>query len=165
MSRHGHVLSARQKTIKRDFDRLVEAVGGPKRAEGCCRVGRKTIDSYCNPNTLDFPPFDVVLDLEEVALRVDGFPQMTRLAAANCGHLLIEMPAVSGLSLGDIHAQLSAHAIAAAKVIKGICEALADDNRVSAEEVERLELIQALDEAMTVLAAMRAELTRIAEAG
>lgn len=138
---------------------LNKMAGGHVAAAAVTRVEQQAFSRYGAPQHEGcFMPIDVVADLEA---EVGGAP-VTRALAALSGLLVIPVPPAGrpGMvgGLGEIAKE-------AGEAIARIGEALADDGRVTAEEIRRLALREEVREAMEALAGMDTLLAAIEGGG
>lgn len=136
--------------LKAAFRRLVAHDGGEANAAEDTRVSQSRISHYGNAQRPeDFPPADVILDLELAV----GQPVVTRELARLQGHVLIELPGVDGDPAWV--QRLGAAAKETGEAIAAIGIALADDGEVTPQEIERLRLLSEVDDAIEALTCIR----------
>lgn len=139
---------------------LVKACGGQEAAASLSRiVSHQAYGRYGRPHEAEFAPIDVIADLEADV----GDPIVTRELAALAGFTLVPVPA-AGADPGWI-ADLSATMRATGQTIDGIGEALADDGRVTPDEIDRLHLLDEVQKAQGALANLQALLRAVADGG
>ena len=146
-------------SIKAGFRRLTKAVGGQESAASITRVDYQRIGRYGRPHEGMFPPVDVIADLEADA----GDPIVTRILAGLQGHILIPLPPADADPAWVAH--LGALGKEAGEAIARLSEALADDGKITADEVRDMNLRDEVREAMEVLARIDKALLQIEEAG
>lgn len=106
------------------------------------------------PNTTDFLRIDEVIDLEDAARGSEGWPAVTRAQARHHGFELLPLP---GCVVGDSdwHRSLADVSREVGDAVAKVCAALADDGKVSAEEIRDGQVIEEIDDAMAKLAQLK----------
>jgi len=134
--------------------KTVKAVHGTDLAAEITGTRQQRISDCQLPNTADFLRLNEVQDLEDAARGSDGWPHLTRAMARHHGFELLPLP---NLALGDSdwHRSLADVSREVGQAVSKICGALADDGRVSAEEVRDGGIIEEIDEAIAKLAVLR----------
>lgn len=137
---------------------LRKAIGTQGQAAAATRVEQQAISGYESTDERfaeSFAPADIIADLEAEC----GQPIVTRKLAELAGHMLVPMPRVSlsGTRLGRITASALKET---AEVFAELGAAL-DDERICKAESDKL--AATIDEAMTVLAALKLQIAAEAE--
>lgn len=160
-------LPLKQRRIKRASRALVNAVGTQSEAAdilGMKKDGQRRISELVSPNCPDCLTLFQVLELEEEAIGAPEWPQVTRAMARF--HDFELFPVSAELPVGvDWQRALAVAAKEAAEVTQKICAALADDNRVSAREIREGAIIEEIEEAIAMLAQLRAMARAVHEGG
>lgn len=121
--------------LKAAFRELTRRAGGQEAAAQVTRLrGHQTIGRYGRIQDAEHAPIDVVADLEAEI----GEAPVTRALAALAGLIVIPRPPVDADEEWTRH--LGAIAREAGETISRIGEALADDGKVSAAEIRKLDL-------------------------
>lgn len=145
--------------LKRAFGEMIKGVGGVEAAAQFCRVGKSVLGDAQNVNCPErWPSLDVIADLEPLAREREGWPHVTRALCRELGGTFVALPDATG-ERADLLRSAGEIGRDAAGVTQAICEALADDNQVSAREARLIrdriaeaqaELV-ALDEQMRII--------------
>ncbi len=120
------------RSLKALFRVLIARCGGLDAAATCVRVGRSQLHNYCDMNSDQFAPIDVVAELEAVA----GEPLVTADLARRAGCILLP---VVGEGDGLLAQDMAAIAIEIGDTFEAYGRAMGNDGRVDAGEAEQLE--------------------------
>tara|TARA_R110000868_G_scaffold389993_1_gene659423 strand:+ start:1276 stop:1776 length:501 start_codon:yes stop_codon:yes gene_type:complete len=96
-------------SIKAATEALIVAVGGPEKAAGYARPGRRFYSDYTGANVDAFIPADAIVDLEKRAVGSAGWPQVTRELARQQGFVLVKVPVADDMT-DDLHQIAGDHA-------------------------------------------------------
>jgi hypothetical protein len=138
--------------IKAASKALVRAFGGTDAAAVHVGVRQQRMSDIGLPNTPDFLRIDEVLALESCTVGTVGHPHVTRALAAATGHIVASLPTGAACA-SDWLGGMGPLAKEAGDVTARIAAALSDDGEVDAAEADNI--IREIDEAFTVLAALR----------
>lgn len=153
-----------RRALKIATARFVGQCGGQESAASVTRVGHQALSDYGN-TTSDrhrdtFMALDVVLDLA-----------LDRLAAGETPSLLVDLCRLAGGAFVPLPrkgadgawAQEVADAVReGGEAASAVCQALADDGAVSAEEIRERRIIEEISEAIEALATLRAHCESVA---
>ncbi len=140
-------------------DRLIEAAGGPEKAQHVTRVARPALSKYrdaANPDFADhFMPLDVASELTlDTAARIG--PAVARHFAALTGHAVVALPLARRTDKGatrEAHLAFATVARETGEVLSGFAAALADGRF---DGLEARDLSVEIDEAVEALLALKA---------
>ncbi|NBN78700.1 hypothetical protein GWI72_10520 [Microvirga tunisiensis] len=151
--------------LKRASAHQVRCAGGQEAAAALTRVGRQTVQTYCSaaPDHADvYMPLDVMLDLTLDAVARDEPPLLLREICALAGGAYVAGPAAAGVAT-DWGRLLAAIAGQHGEAVAAVCQALADDGQVSADEVRALNIRELLSRVIESLTAMRTRADELME--
>lgn len=157
--------------LKRASAHQVRQAGGQEAAAALTRVGRQTVQTYCSAaadHADVYMPLDVLLDLTLDAVTRDEAPVLLREICALSGGAYVAGPGVGGAAAGaasDWGRMLAAVAGQHGEAVAAVCQALADDGQVSADEVRSLRIRDLLSRVIESLTAMRARADQLLEDG
>lgn len=148
-------------SIKRAYRALVAAAGGQEKAAGYCRRIRRhqTHSDYGAPNVDQFPPVDVIAELEEVTIGTTGYPHMTRELCARAGGVFIPAPDAD-LNAADWLQRCMQLVKEHADVSGGLATALAD-GKLCARDVREQNLVAEAEHLFAIAAEVFFMLRRI----
>lgn len=146
---------------------LVGAAGG---TDGCAatlstpgrRVRQQRVSDCQCRNTDEFLRLDEVARLEDVAIRTDAWPPVTRALADRHGFDLVRRPDTTR-PMGSLCALVGALAKEHGELASGVCADLASHDRSPAEEAA--DRLADADDLVRVALEMRAVLQAIADTG
>lgn len=146
---------------------LVQAAGGQEAAAAFARFVKRhqSIGEYGLPDGGRWMRIDVVRDLERVTRNVPGWPIVTRHLAAEQGFALVQLPPAGGARVADWHGHMKRLARGSAEMTAHLCEALAGDGAVTADEVRARGMIAEGRAAITALVELVTQLEAVAEGG
>jgi hypothetical protein len=147
-------------SLKDATDQLIDAVGGPSKAEGYSRLDRRRASDYVGANTDAFVPADIVVALEKRAVGSPGWPQVTREQARQTGHVLVRLPAAGTDVTGDIHRCAAQHAKEASDVTARILLGVSH-GKLTRKIVRDLDLVRECREALEQMAQLTAMVAAI----
>lgn len=153
--------------LKRASAHQVRQAGGQEAAAALTRVGRQTVQTYCSAaadHADVYMPLDVLLDLTLDAVARDEAPVLLREICALSGGAYVAGPGVAGAA-ADWGRMLAAVAGQHGEAVAAVCQALADDGQVSADEVRSLRIRDLLSRVIESLTAMRARADQLLEDG
>lgn len=157
-------LDADKLRLKFATRKTIKANGGTALAAENCGSRQQRMSDVQLTNVPDFLRLDEALDLETNAEGSPGWPAITRVMARHHGFDL--MPVPDGPPAGkDIYRALADCHREASEASAKALEALADDNHLSAEEVERHQIIEEVDQAIAAFAALRSLLQAASDSG
>lgn len=149
-------LPPRLQAGKSAFSDLVSAFGGQEAASARTGKSQSRICAYGHKNMADFPPLDVVAELERDTVGLPGHPHVARWLARQTGHVLVALPTAKPdghdlcKALGDCQREAGE---ASARVL----EAFATNHEITADEIRQADIrgeVQQAIEAFVRLAAM-----------
>lgn len=146
--------------LKAATRRLLKQVGGQESGATITRVSHQHLSKCGNPHIDDvYIPVDVLADLEVDA----GAPFVTKVLAQASGYVLVPIPQVEGSGVWvERVGRLSKEA---GEAIARICEALADDNDITAKESVHLKLRKELADVLEAVAEIDTVLERLEAEG
>lgn len=142
------------KGLKMAFRELVSMVGGVQRAAHVTRVDKARISLYCNPNSTQFAPMDVVADLEAEC----GDYVVTRFLAGLAHLELMQRP--RGRAIDCVASGIKALSRDAADAVSAMAQA-AVDGEISPEEAD--EIIRETQDLMRSASEVEAHMRRVLE--
>jgi hypothetical protein len=134
---------------------LIRAAGGQEAASAETHKSQPRLSSYGAPNTADFIPINDVAALEAITHGAPGHPPVTRWLARQAGFTLVKLPTAPG-GFTDFHRAIGAVSKEVGEAVELVCEALGNDNQVTADEVRDGRIVENIDEAIERLLALRA---------
>lgn len=140
--------------IKLAVIRAIKHVGGIDRAAMAAGVSTSHAGRWNNRNDIDLPTLEHMVELDEAALACGGSAEILAAFAAELGHVAFELPAVVG-NCASLALQMVAVAAEVGDVARTLTQAASDD-RIDARETGAI--VAEIDQAMTALATMRAQL-------
>lgn len=151
--------------LKRASAHQVRQAGGQEAAAALTRVGRQTVQTYCSAaadHADVYMPLDVLLDLTLDAVARDEAPVLLREICALSGGAYVAGPGASGAA-ADWGRLLALTVGSGGAAAAAVCQALADDGQVSADEVRFLSIRELLSAAIDNLSALRARADQLLE--
>jgi hypothetical protein len=144
--------------IKRASRALVNSVGTQSEAADILDMkkdGQRRVSEMTSPNCPDSFSLFQTLELEEEAKGAPDWPQVTRAMARH--HDFELFPVTCDVPVGvDWQRALASASKEAAEVTHKICAALCGDNQVSAAEIRDNAIVEEIEEAIAMLAQLRA---------
>lgn len=141
--------------LKAAFKRLVSECGGAEQAANQTRVKPSALYNYTNANSAEnFAPIDIIQDLESYA----GVYYVSEVLAQNNGFALL--PVIPKDADNDMSVALAKIGKESSDVFSCTAAALHDGD---IDTKEAAAVIKEIDEAISVLAALRGELGAIAD--
>ncbi|MES1985499.1 MAG: hypothetical protein V4461_11150 [Pseudomonadota bacterium] len=150
-------------SIKAATEALIVAVGGPDKAAGYARPGRRFYSDYVRANVDAFIPADAIVDLEKRAVGSAGWPQVTRELARQQGFVLVKVPDPSAVT-ADLHRHAGDHAKEASDVTSRILLA-ASRGKLTPRLIEDHDLVRECREAVDAAVRLSALIEAIAGEG
>lgn len=140
----------------------VHAAGKQDYVSNMLGRGRTTIMGWACEDVAEFIPLRLVPELEKMAKGQEGWPHITRALARMQGFELFQVP-VSGPLAGDWLTHIGALSTESSEITAKICNALADDQKVSGREVHRLALIDDAEQLLSIAVQLLTGLRAVAE--
>lgn len=150
-------------SLKLATEALVGAVGGPDKAAGYSRPGRRFFSDYVVPNCDAFIPVDAVVDLEKRAVGTLGYPQVTRELCRQHGGVFVPVPQAGSASI-ELSRCAAEHAKEANDVTTRILSAVTG-GKLTARAVEASGLVRECQEAVEAAVRLCALVEMIAGEG
>ena len=140
--------------IKLAVIRAIKHVGGIDRAARVAGVSTSQAGRWNNRNDIDLPTLEHMVELDEAALACGGSAEILAAYAAELGHVAFELPAAVG-NCASLALQMVTVAAEVGDVARTLTAAASDD-RIDVRETGAI--VAEIDQAMTALATMRAQL-------
>jgi hypothetical protein len=140
--------------IKLAVIRAIKHVGGIDRAARVAGVSTSQAGRWNNRNDIDLPKLEHMVELDEAALACGGSAEILAAYAAELGHVTFELPAVVA-NCASLALQMVTVAAEVGDVARTLTAAASDD-RIDVRETGAI--VAEIDQAMTALATMRAQL-------
>lgn len=154
-----------QRRIKRACRELVKSVGTQTEAADILAMkkdGQRRVSELVSANCPDSFTLFQALELEEEARGAPDWPQITRAMARHHDFELLPLAAALP-GVVDWHRGMAEVSKEAGEVVQKICEALANDGRVTPREIREASLIEQIEEALAKLANLRAMARAVSE--
>lgn len=133
---------------------LIRAFGGQEAAAAETGKSQSRFAAYGLATVADFIPINDVHALEGRTHGAPGHPHVTRWLAREAGYALVRLPtAIAGST--EFHRAIGAVSKECGEAVQLVCEALGDDNRVTAGEVREKKIVENIDEAVERLMELR----------